>query len=437
MKEKTLIQAKIPAADVAGMNGEDLVLSGKVRYGLIKEDDSSWHLVATLQGELGEMEATELLESEDIVDILQDVLSLDHYFQDETFRAHAESSARNAAVRLLEERGVIYDTISVEAGTYLLQQHAASAGDDLLKVLGQQMREACAHIPAPDHLCIDPPERFIPDEVALESLVQRIYEGAPATAILGPTGSGKSSLARYAMSGFHRQGYAGYIIDANARLEGDRLFDRDDFNAEGTFVLEGVLCRLARETKAAGLKLLVLLEEYNSFTDETRREFYRLFSDEDRYCAIQSAKDGKLLDQVDFSHVQFILTGNPLSSDRYLTDDLKRLSNAEARRMVILHQGYAAEDGEVRDILKSIITKKHSYQRLSEVVPDLEEQLNWNLGTALFKALNQHEDPLGWDIGYSQVADAVWTAALRRHRAEAFAIAITEHILNGIPDIGI
>ena len=57
----------------------------------------------------------------------------------------------------------------------------------------------------------------------------------------------------------------------------------------------------------------------------------------------------------------------------------------------------------------------------------------------MFKALNRRNegDALGWDVGYNQVADMLWTAALRKHRPEAYILAVTEHILNGIPDVSV
>lgn len=440
MKEEALLSVKIPSASVTAIEGVTQVLSGRAEFKMVHDTfDGSWHLGATINTELGEKYVLELLESEDIADVLQDAMLIDQYLQDEEFKQHVQTSVENAVTVQLRENGRSCNLLNVvvQSDPYVLQQHITEGRTDLLKILGRQIRRNKRGADIPPHLLVREPKDFRPDRVLLESLVQRVYEEVPAIAILGPTGSGKSSLARYIMANLHRLGYAGYIIDANARLEGDRLFDRDDFNTEGTFILEGVLCRVARETRAQGLRLLVLIEEYNSLTDDTRREFYRLFSDEDRFYAIQSNKDGKLLDTVDFSHVQFILTGNPLSSENYLTDDLKRLSNAETRRLVILYQGYATDDREIRGILKAIVGKKGSFQQLRKAVPDLESQVNWNMGVSMFKALNRQGDGLGWDVGYSQVADAIWTAALRGKRPDAWAIAVTEHILNGIPELGI
>jgi hypothetical protein len=137
--------------------------------------------------------------------------------------------------------------------------------------------------------------------------------------------------------------------------------------------------------------------------------------------------------------VQFLLTGNPLSSDRYLTDDLRRLSNAETRRLVILYQDYAQEPAIVQKILQAIVSKKLAYKKLKAKVPDLDKRINWKLGVDIFKALNSRKDgdSLGFDVGYSAVADMLWTATLRAHQPKRFEIAITEHILNGIPDVNI
>jgi len=279
----------------------------------------------------------------------------------------------------------------------------------------------------------------VPDAAIIRGILQRIYDGTAATVILGPTGSGKSATARYVGNLLNQRGYGAHLIDAHAGLETDRLFSRDDFNSQGTFVLEGVLPCLARETERLGLKLLIILEEYNAFSDETRREFYRLFSDEDRFYVIQSSKDNKIIDRVDFSHVQFLITANPLSSERYLTDDLKRLSNAEIRRLVVLYQDYSFDDLTLRKIFQAIIGKKPGYRLLKKSYPEIDTLINYQLGIDLFKGFNRRdgEDPLGCDIGYSQVADLVWTQALKSKERESLVGAICEHILNGIPDLGI
>ena len=377
MKETDLLNVKIPNAHVEVKGSVGVVLNALVEFQLRKQEED-WYLHAVLRSDQGEIVQDELLESEDVLDILDDTLSVDQYLQDEAFKGHMQEVCERLTVEICNRDSELGGTIigkTVTFDPYILQQHAASSsGGNLLKILADDMKGEMKAVKLPEHLQVRPPQNFIPDEVVLESLAQRIWESTPAIALLGPTGSGKSALARYVVSNLNRKGLAGYIIDANARLEGDRLFDRDDFNEKGTFILEGVLCRIARETKKLGCRLIIILDEYNSLTDDTRREFYRLFADEDRCYPIQSSKDGKLLDVVDFSHAQFILTGNPLSSENYLTDDLKRLSNAEIRRVVVLYLGYSENDEEIEAILRAIVTKKESFRRLKHLVPEIEKK---------------------------------------------------------------
>ena len=431
MNEQDFLTIIIPPATISGNN-----IQGTVTYTIIKDADM-WYLEGKLKNQNGTVTDRVLLEPEDIIDVLDGTLDVDQYCQDETFRNHQENLAQRLATKLSQDQN--RSTVNVTLGPYMRQQHVSrGTKHNFLQMLMEHTTSRTTSVEVPEHLRINEPEGYIPDERVLSGTLQRIHEGQAATAILGPTGSGKSAMARYIGSQLNSQGYGIHIIDANSRLEGDRLFDRDDFNAEGTFILEGVLCTLARETKRLGIKLLIVLEEYNAFSDETRREFYRLFSDQDRYYPIQSSKDNKVIDKVDFSHVQFLITANPLSSDKYLTDDLKRLSNAEARRMVILYLDYARDDNTIKRILKSLITKKPGYQILNERAKDFEQAINWQLGIDVFKELNRRGEgeDLGWDVGYTAIADMLWTAVIRSHEADNFVIAMTEHILNGIPDIG-
>ena len=442
MREADWLNVKIPNAHVNVQIGSTEAFSGTVRFRFEKEDPDLWYLVGDIESDRGSKTEKLLLESEDIVDILDDTLSVDAYCQDEPFKAHMQELSETLVRKVAaddEELQSANLTISVTIEPYILQQYASSEGTNFLKILADAVKGDMRKVQIPEHLRISSPANFLPDPMALESLAQRIYEGVPAVAILGPTGAGKSALVRYIVSNLNRKGYAGYIIDANARIEGDRLFDRDDFDANGTFILEGVLCKLARETRQLGAKLVVVLEEYNAFSDETRREFYRLFADEHREYPIQSSKDGKLLDTVDFSHVQFLLTANPLSSDKYLTDDLKRLSNAELRRLVLLYLDYDRDRERIKAILRAILSKKPGFHCLKKVVPDIEGRITWDLGADLFLALNERRegDALGYDVGYSSLADMLWTSLLRSHRADHLVIAICEHILNGIADINI
>jgi MoxR-like ATPase len=433
MNENELLKIIIPAATVSGPSGP----IATAVFHLEKEDDN-WYLAGSIRRPEGDLTDRVLLEAEDIIDVLDDTLDVDQYCQDESLRNHQVDLAR----RLGSKFGAEHQWHALEAliGPYMRQQHVARGkGINYLKVLIEAATNGANKKDAPKHLKVESPTGYIPDEKIMEGALQRVYGGQPCTTIIGPTGSGKSAMARFIGAGLNKQGYGVHIIDANSRLEGDRLFDRDDFNADGTFILEGVLCSMARETRKLGIKLLVVLEEYNAFTDETRREFYRLFSDQDRFYPIQSSKDNKVVDKVDFSHVQFLITANPLSSDKYLTDDLKRLSNAETRRMAILYLDYAKDDATIKRILQSLLRRKTGYESLKKAAPDFEKAINWQLGIDLFKELNRRGEgeDLGYDVGYTAVADILWTAVLRSHEPDNLVTGISEHILNGIPDVGI
>lgn len=433
MNEQELLRIILPAALVSSPRGFKAVVTFHLTH-----DQDTWYLAGQINKDGQEISDRLLLEPEDIIDVLEGTLDIDHYCQDEPFRQHQVDLAKRLSARVAQDDPI--QTLEVQLEPYRRQQHVLrKKGVDYLKLLLEECVQKKERPDIPPHLCASPPEGYIPDQRILSAALQRLYEGQACTAILGPTGSGKSAMARYIGARLNQEGWGVHVVDASARLEGDRLFDRDDFDPSGTFVLEGVLCRLARESKEKGLKLLIVLEEYNAFTDETRREFYRLFSDQDRFYPIQSSKDNKLIDRVDFAHVQFLITANPLTSDKYLTDDLKRLSNAEIRRMVVLYLDYAQDEETLRSIFQTLIRRKPGYRLLKAKAPDFEEAINWQLGVDLFRELNRRTagEDLGYDVGYSAVADVLWTAALRSHQSEGLTWALTEHILNGISDIGI
>ena len=445
MRKEDLAEVKLPDTEAEIINkSTGQKAAGKVKFRVVREEEEggdSWYLEGEItMPDLNSSSRRLLLAAEDISDILDDSLNVDVYFQDVEFRKilrHLAENLCNEAVPKVFSPGVQVE-FELKPGTYVLQRYAVSRGENLLAVLGEIIRKDTERKPVPAHLRVDAPAGFVPDKDVLEAVRQHLYDGTPAIALLGPTGSGKSALARYIGHHLSSFGYGVHIIDAHARLEGDRLFERDDFNEKGTFIQEGVLLRLARETQKMGLKLIVVLEEYNAFTDETRREFYRLFNDMDRRYPIQSTKGGKA-EFVDFSHVQFILTGNPLTSHRYLTDDLKSLSNAESRRLVILYQGYTQDEAILQKILRSIIYRKESYQQILRVIPDIDGKIDWNLGVSVFKALNTPGEGkgLGFDTSYQSVAQFLWTVVLRGHRQDAYAISAMENLLNPIPDIGV
>jgi len=432
MNEQDFLNIIIPPATVSG-NGYQATVTFN-----IEKDGDLWYLSGTVKRTEGDLTDKIILEPEDIIDVLDGTLDIDQYCQDESFTKHQEDLAKRLGRNISESTN--RDKFNVTLGPYMRQQHVSKDnGTNFLRILLDSLSANQKSTEIPDHLRINEPIGFVPDDMVFNGAMQRIFEGQPCTTILGPTGSGKSALARYIGANLNSKNYGVHIIDASSRLEGDRLFDRDDFNADGTFILEGVLCTLARETKKIGVKLLIILEEYNAFSDETRREFYRLFSDHDRYYPIQSSKDNKVLDKVDFSHVQFIITANPLSSDKYLTDDLKRLSNAETRRMVILYLDYAKDELTIRRILRSIISNKAGFNVITKASKEFENAINWQLGIDIFKELNKRGEgeELGYDVGYTAVADMLWTATIRSHEQNNYVTAMCEHILNGIPDTGI
>ena len=432
MTEDELKSVVLPRANVS-LAVRDF--SGAVEFHFQQDGENIWHLSAK---STGEDETRELLPQEEIADILEDVQDIDQYCQTEEFAEKLEKLAIRAVANALEISAGEDTNFEVEIEPYMLQQHAISSiGEALfLKLAPKNNRK----IEIPDEFVVEAPKNFVPDEIAYESLLQRIYEGTPAVALVGPTGSGKSALARYVGAKLTDAGWGTLVVDASARLGGDRLFERDDFDPSGTFLLEGFLLKAVRNAKERGIRLLVVVEEYNTLSDETRREFYRIFTGEDRVYRIRSPQpimsdDGKTIREIDFSHTCFVPTMNP-TRERYLTDDVKRLSNAETRRMAMIYLGYEREPRKIERILRAIITAKPAYRRLVREIPDLSEKIPYKLGRDIFLALSDTEDPLGYDVGYSSVADAIWTATLRAHRRDRHAIAIREHILNAIPDDG-
>jgi len=285
----------------------------------------------------------------------------------------------------------------------------------------------------PNHFRVKVPNDIIVDKVFNKRAESYILDGAAAVGFIGPTGSGKSHLARYLAGTLEKYGYGAIIIDANGRLQGDRLFERDDFNEEGTFILEGVLLKAARDTKKLGIKLLVITEEWNAFNDKTRREFYRLLNDRDRVYDIMSTKDSSFVDTVDFSHVQFLLTANPMT-DQYITDDLQPLSAAEQRRITSMYLDYPKSPAQLGKIMKCIVEARPNFGRLGTNKP------SYKYAVKLFQLIHStdgHGVSLGFDAGYTPVASAAFWAAANGNTPEAWKTAIHDFIITKITDISI
>ncbi|RKZ28007.1 hypothetical protein DRQ36_11045 [bacterium] len=433
MTDEQLKAVVLPRANVT-LTGQDYAVTVEFHFQLDGSD--IWYLWGCIENVEDKFCSRELLPQEEISDILEDVIEVDQYCQTEEFREKLEKLALRVAEEPIEPKlEHTQPPLVVELEPYMLQQHAVTPKG---KALFLKLAPGSDNTEIPAEFIIKPPENFIPDEIVYESLLQRIYEGVPAIALVGPTGSGKSALAKYVGAKLVEKGWGTFVIDASARLGGDRLFERDDFDPSGTFLLEGFLLKAVRKAKDTNIRLLVVIEEYNTLSDETRREFYRIFTDDNRVYHIQSPQpimtdDGEEIRDVDFSETCFILTMNPIQ-ERYLTDDVKRLSNAETRRMATVYLGYERDRNKIEKILRAIVTAKPAYKELSGNGNILDDCVSYKLGTDLFLALSDGKDPLGYDVGYSSVADAIWTAALRAHRRERYSIGIEEHILNAIPD---
>jgi len=280
----------------------------------------------------------------------------------------------------------------------------------------------------PDELSVFAPKHIVVNQKVMRRVENYVLDGSAATAVIGPTGSGKSLHARWLADKLKDYGYASKIIDANARMDGSTLFFREDFDDKGTFVLEGSLVKFARETKAKDLRGVVILEEYNAFDDKTRREFYRLFSDTDRMYEIQSTKGTDTI--VDFSHIQFLITANPLT-EAYIQDDLRPLSQAEGRRITTVFLGYPTDGRVLQKLFKTIIEAKPNFKTLK--VPP-----NYGNAVKLFKlihATDSSNQSLGFDAGYSPVAACAFWAAVDGNTAEAWITAIDDNIITKITDI--
>lgn len=437
MTPEDLKQVILPRAKVS-LSEHDF--TGAIEFKFNLDGSNIWYLWGMVEGEDETRCSRELLAQEEITDILEDIQDIDQYCQTEEFREKLKQLAVRTIADVLEVQ-VRPDSqnYKIELEPYMLQLHAVSVkGEALFLKLAPTGRDGDKSREIPEEFVPKSPKNFLPDEIARESLLQRIYEGVPAIALVGPTGSGKSALARYVGAELLEKNWGTYVIDASARLGGDRLFERDDFDPSGTFLLEGFLLKAVRKAREIGIELLVIVEEYNTLSDETRREFYRIFTSEDRVYHIQSPQpimtdSGKSVREIDFSHTCFILTMNPIQ-ERYLTEDVKRLSNAETRRMATVYLGYERNPNRIEKILRAIVTAKPAYRVLVRETHDLDDQISYKLGVDLFLALSDGKDPLGYDIGYSSVADAIWTSALRAHRRERYAIGVREHILNAIPD---
>jgi MoxR-like ATPase len=318
--------------------------------------------------------------------------------------------------------------------TYVLQEFFDENGDRI--EMSDSFMDTflpAGEVEIPSEFTVDVPKDIVVDTPVTDRVVSYILDGMPAVGLAGPTGAGKSHHARHIAGLLQKYGYAAIVVDANGRLTGDRLFEREDFNQDGTFVLEGVLLNFARRTKELGMKGLVIGEEYNAFNDATRREFYRLLSDRDRVYEIMSSKYEGDTRRVDFSHVQFLFTSNPLT-DQYITDDLKPLSQAEQRRITTVYLDYPEKAAQLKKIFQTMIeSRKDSVARLPKGIKP-----NLNMATKLFKLIHKADAKgvnLGFDAGYTPVAQATFWAAVGGNTPESWTTALDDFLFTKITDI--
>ena len=193
MTEDKLKAIILPRANVSLPEND---FNKTVEFQFQQDGENTWYLWGMLEGESETRCSRELLPQEEIIDILEDVQDIDQYCQTEDFCEKLKTLARRVVEEIIEPKlEHRKPPLIVELEPYLLQQHAVSTqGEALFLKLAPNGDE---NISIPKEFAVSAPVNFIPNEVAQESLLQRIYEGVPAISLVGPTGSGKSALARY------------------------------------------------------------------------------------------------------------------------------------------------------------------------------------------------------------------------------------------------
>ena len=215
MNEQDLLNIIIPTATIMGNN---IISTASFK---LEKDGEVWYLAGKANGPNGEATDRVLIETEDIIDVLDGTLDVDQYCQDESFRQHMEALAQRLGGKLTETANRNIFTVTI--GPYMRQQHVSrSAGVNYLDILMKETVPAAKSVDIPDHLKVMEPEGYIPDEQVLSGTLQRIYEGQPCTTILGPTGSGKSAIARYIGAKLNGQGYGVHIIEVAPKSQ-DRI----------------------------------------------------------------------------------------------------------------------------------------------------------------------------------------------------------------------
>jgi|10_taG_2_1085330.scaffolds.fasta_scaffold10366_2 energy-coupling factor transporter ATP-binding protein EcfA2 len=349
---------------------------------------------------------------QDVVEnIKNEVLTLEEYMQEDEFCDLVEQSIFGIATTTHGVTNITCDWGTVTSGNIttankLTQKSVASLktkeNKDLAKLVPQEYKVMAAPY-------------YTPVKKFFTQIAFHLVSGAPAVAILGPTGSGKSEMAKHIGSYLEKRGTATYVLQGDSHLLTEHLFDMMDFTADkGIQPVHGSICDFARKTKELGIKGMVIIDEWGAMKDATRRPFYPLFSRHNRFYVPQITKDDMHLDPVDFSHVQFLLTANP-PHVQYLTDDLRPMTCAEARRITCIEMPYETDRKELIEIFKNIVRGTDTYQKIKADhggTPP-EDDINWDIAVKVFLALNAESDsPIRYDVSYEQIATAYWNAAI-------------------------
>ena len=352
------------------------------------------------------------MDQDAVENIKNEVLSLEEYVQEEEFQEAVEQAIHTIASTINSS----IDDVNCQWGAAV--HGSATTTNKLTKASVKSLkatRNKALSDKVPEEYRVVAALYYTPIKKFFTQIAFHLVGGAPAVAILGPTGSGKSEMAKHIGAYLQDTGTASYVLQGDSHLLTEHLFDMMDFTADkGIMPIHGSICDFARKTKELGLKGLVIIDEWGAMKDATRRPFYPLFSRHNRFYVPQITKGDMHLDPVDFSHVQFLLTANP-PHVQYLTDDLRPMTCAEARRITCIEMPYETEKNELISIFKNIVKGTSTYDKIKadHGTDAPEDDIGWDLAVRAFKALNEETDsPVRYDVSYEQIATAYWNAAI-------------------------
>jgi len=118
LKEQELLKIIIPQAQVKAPG-----FLATVEFHLEKEESDLWWLCGSISSDESQSEDRLLLESEDIIDLLEDSLDIDQYCQDEVFCNHQKELAKRLTLKFSPD--LKPNLIEVSLGSYLRQEHVS------------------------------------------------------------------------------------------------------------------------------------------------------------------------------------------------------------------------------------------------------------------------------------------------------------------------